>query len=312
MSKFIEVSRAFALVGAMGLGACAMEAPEDGEALEREDDAVALSEQQIRATPNVGWVARHGLSSAQYQSAFDAYVSQGYRLTDVSVFSPSIFFGAPGVPSFAGIWEKSAGPAWVARHGLTGSAYQQTFDALSSQGYRPVLVEGYDTLEGARYAAIWERSSGPAWVARHGLTSEQYQAEFTRLVRAGYRLVHVSGYTDAGRERYAAIWDRSPAAGPWVARHGMSAAQYQAEFNQWVSQGYKLVLVDGYGVGGTDRYAAIWEKSPSAPWVARHGLTPAQYQATFDDLVRQGYRLVLVSGYAVGSAPRYAAVWRKP
>src|SRR5262245_66587487 len=36
----------------------------------------------------------------------------------------------------------------------------------------------------------------------------------------------------------------------------------------------------------------------STAWVARHGLTSAQYQAEFDKLIGQGYRLVEVSGYA--------------
>ncbi|MEH2020860.1 MAG: hypothetical protein V7K74_25635, partial [Nostoc sp.] len=33
-----------------------------------------------------------------------------------------------------------------------------------------------------RYAAIWVKSGGPAWQARHGLTSAQYQATFDKLV----------------------------------------------------------------------------------------------------------------------------------
>jgi Bacterial tandem repeat domain 1 len=55
--------------------------------------------------------------------------------------------------------------------------------------------------------------------------------------------------------------------------------------------------VSGYGVNGKDYYAAIWDKSSSPAWVARHGMTSAQYQAEFDKYVGQGYRLVQVSGY---------------
>ncbi|AFY91960.1 hypothetical protein [Chamaesiphon minutus] len=147
-----------------------------------------------------------------------------------------------------------------------------------------------------RYAAIWNKSSSTAWVARHGLTSAQYQAEFDKYVAQGYRLVQVSGYGVNGQDRYAAIWDKSPSTA-WVARHGLTSAQYQAEFDKYVAQGYRLVQVSGYGVNGQDRYAAIWDKSPSTAWVARHGLTSAQYQAEFDKYVAQGYHLINVSGY---------------
>lgn len=47
-----------------------------------------------------------------------------------------------------------------------------------------------------------------------------------------------------------------------------------------------------------------------AQWQARHGLTPAQYQSTFDDLSKQGFRLKTVSGYVSGGE-RYAALWIK-
>src|SRR5580765_4100037 len=121
---------------------------------------------------------------------------------------------------------------------------------------------------------------GSAYVARHGLTSTQYQGQFDDLVKQGYRLREVSGYGVGNQALYAAIWDKSPSPA-WVARHGLRSAQYQTEFDAQVKAGYRLVQVCGYGVGNQAFYAAIWDKSPSPAWVARHGLTSAQYQAEF-------------------------------
>ena len=79
-----------------------------------------------------------------------------------------------------------------------------------------------------------------------------------------------------------------------------------------VAQGFKPVVVSGYSDGSGDRYAAIFRNVASAqPWQARHGLTPAQYQTTFNDLVGQGYRLELVDGYSAGGQDRIAAIWTK-
>ncbi|WP_392482999.1 hypothetical protein [Nostoc sp. C110] len=236
------------------------------------------------------WEARHGLTSAQYQATFDKLVGEGYRLVDVSGYEVN------GQSRYAAIWVKSGGPAWQSRHGLTSAQYQATFDKLVGEGYRLVHVSGYAVNGQDRYAAIWEKSDGPAWQARHGLTSAQYQATFDKLVGEGYRLVDVSGYGVNGQDRYAAIWVKS--GGPaWEARHGLTSAQYQATFDKLVGEGYRLVDVSGYDVNGQNRYAAIWEKSGGSAWQARHGLTSAQYQATFDKLVGEGYRLVDVSGY---------------
>jgi hypothetical protein len=79
----------------------------------------------------------------------------------------------------------------------------------------------------------------------------------------------------------------------------MTSQEYQQQFDTLVGQqGYHLKLVSGHKAGSQTNYAAIWEKSPSPAFVARHGLTSEEYQQAFDTLVgQQGYRLIWVDGY---------------
>ena len=234
----------------------------------------------------------HGLTSDQYQQAFDDLVGRGYRLMHVSGYTVG------GQDRYAAIWDQSAGPAFQARHGLTSDGYQKTFDELVGQGFRPTCVSGYSIGGDARYAAIFEASTGVGFAARHGLTSDQYQQAFDDLVGQGFRLTYVSGFTVAGTDRYAAIWEQS-AGPPFAARHGLTADQYQQTFNELVGQGFRLTHVSGYSVNGDARYAAIWEQSAGPAFAARHGLTADQYQQTFNELVGQGFRLVDVTGSAL-------------
>lgn len=250
---------------------------------------------------NPAWQARHGMSSSKYQSTFDSLINQGYRLVDVGGYEDG------GQARYAAIWEKSPSPAWAARHGLTAGQYQDAFDDYVSKGYRLVRVSGYGVGGTDYYAAIWEKDSGTTWIARHGLSSGDYQAAFDEYVAKGYRLTCVSGYDRGGQVRYAAIWKKSP--GPaWVARHGLTASEYQAAFDAYVAKGYRLVHVSGYPADGKARYAAIWEQRSGPAWVARHGLSSSGYQDAFDEWVYQGFRLLQVSGYSVDD-DRYAAVW---
>ena len=199
---------------------------------------------------------------------------------------------------------------WAARHGMTSSAYQAAFDDLVGQGYRLTHVSGYSVDGQARFAAIWEIKSGPAWAARHNMSASDYQSAFDEFAGQGYRLLDVSGYNVGGEDRYAAIWEQS--SGPvWQARHRMTASGYQAAFDELTGQGYRLVDVSGYSLNGEERYAAIWVQQSGLAWQARHGLTASAYQAAFDDLVGQGYRLIHVSGYEVNGEDRYAAIWEQ-
>ena len=211
---------------------------------------------------------------------------------------------------YAAVWDKSSGPAWQARHRMSASAYQSTFDTLLQQGYRLRMVSGYAPDGEDLYAALWEQASGPAWQAHHRMNAADYQHTFDQMVAQGYRLITVSGYAVGGQDMYAALWEKDSSVA-WQARHRLTAAQYQTTFDQLVAEGYRLTWVDCYTVAGEDLYAAIWQKSAGAAWQARHRMTPAQYQATFDQMLQQGYRPVCVSACNTGGQDLYAALWEK-
>lgn len=251
------------------------------------------------------WQARHGLTAAQYQETFDSLVFQGYRLIDVNGYSIN------GIDRYAAIWEQSPGPDWQARHGLTSSEHQALFTSLTAQGYRPVVVSGYETGGSARYASLWQIIDGAEWVARHGITPSQLQVEYDALTPQGYHPIDICGYNVGGQVYFAAIWDRSPIEA-WVARHGLTPEEYQSQFNFWVNQGYTLWRVSGYEAGGTDYYAAIWFKGPTITWRSRHGLTSTAYQTEFDAVLHRGFHPVKVNGYSLRGQERYAAIWHNP
>ena len=240
--------------------------------------------------PAANWVARHGLSSADYQKAFDDFAKQGYRLRSISGYNSG------GQDRYAAIWDKRAGPAWAARHGLSAADYQKTFDDLAKQGYRLRQVSGYTVGGKERFAAFWEQAGGPAWTARHNLTSAGYQKAFDDLIKQGYRLRWVSTYAVGGQDHYAAIWDKS-SGGAWQARHHMEEAAFRAHAATLAAQGYELVCASAAGVGGKDYYAALWEKTPVES-VAHHGMTSGTYQLKFEEFAADGFQPRFVCGYA--------------
>ena len=102
------------------------------------------------------------------------------------------------------------------------------------------IINGQD-----RYAAIWEKRSSPPWVARHGLTSTQYQQQFNELAAEGYRIAKVSGWRAGNEPHFAAIWEEVD--GPkWQARHQMLSDSYQEESDRLPTEGYRLRYVSGY------------------------------------------------------------------
>ncbi len=249
------------------------------------------------------WVARHGLSGGDYQAVFDQLVGIGYRPLTINA-------AGGNDASYAAIFEHRPGPGLVARHGITGQQYQAEFDNLVPQGFRPTVVSGAGVGGQVLYAAIFEQVGGGAMVARHGINGQQYQAVFDELVPQGFRPKFVNGATVGNDIVYATVFEQD--GGPaFIARHGMNAGQYQAAFDDAIAQGFRPVWVSGTGLGNEVIYAAIFEQRPGPALVARHGLNSADYQTTFDQLLGQGFRPVVVSGANAGGQLLYAAIWEQ-
>lgn len=251
------------------------------------------------------WVARHNLSAADYQAAFNQFTQQGLRPVCISGYSVG------GQDRFAAIWRKvSNSPAWEARHGLDANQYQTYFTDAVSRGFRPVQVSCYPSGNTVRYACIFEKqTSSPAWVSRHGLNATQYQEEFNKWTGQGYMPVDLGACTFNGQSVHTLIFEKRSNAPAWVARHGLNGSQYQQEFNKWTSQGYRLKKVVVYALNNQPAYAAIWEKSGSAAWQSNHGMNNRGYQDQFDRMFYSGYYPVWVSGGTVANSDVYAATW---
>ena len=243
-------------------------------------------------------VARHDMTSAEYQKIFSQLTKQGYRLREVDGYS----VGASA--KFAAIFDKKAGPAWVARHDMSSAKYQSEFTKHTRSGYRLAHVSGYAVAGKARYAALWEKKNGPAYIARHDMSSSTYQSEFNKHTKAGYRLTFVDAFQVGNKARFAAIWEKK-GGGAWVARHNMTSSAYQSAFNSYLRQGYRLTRVSTYREGGKQKYAAIWEKRGGRGWFGRHNMTSVAYQSAFDNAFYRGYALSSVSA----DAGRFAAIF---
>lgn len=137
------------------------------------------------------WGARHGLDSNGYQAFVNDSVAKGLRPRWVSCYNVG------GTVRYATWWEKAAGSAWEARHGLNPDAFQAFNLQMAAKGYRPRMISACNAGAGDVFAGIWEKDGGPATQVHVGLTSDTYQQRVDALVAQGWRVKHVHGYAGA-------------------------------------------------------------------------------------------------------------------
>lgn len=213
----------------------------------------------FRPADGTPWVARHGLSSADYQKAFDEWVEKGFRLKHVESYLSggsiryAAIFTKPTPPPFTGQ------TPFTAYHGRTADQHQKLFDDLTKDGWRPVNVSAVSVGGNRSYAALYEKRDVGSFFVKSFLTPAEYQTQFDANVQAGRKLVYLNAYTHQGGPRISAIWHQK-APPQWVARHGLTSGEYQTEFDKWLGQGFLTRAVTGYEQNGGHRFAAFWSK----------------------------------------------------
>ncbi|MFI1768272.1 serine hydrolase [Streptomyces sp. NPDC020800] len=101
---------------------------------------------------------------------------------------------------------------------------------------------------------------------------------------------------------------QSPFIQPWVARHDLTAEQYQAQFRRLDTENYRLLDVCGYQVGQEARFAAIWEQRAGPEQFTLHAIPLADYDKVFDEH-KDDFQLVRLNGYNIAGNVFFAAIW---
>jgi murein DD-endopeptidase MepM/ murein hydrolase activator NlpD len=247
-------------------------------------------------------IARHGVLDDCYQDLASGIMSAGYRPWFVD------FYEVAG-KTYVNPLYRSGGPTRAAFHGLTGTLYQQTFDEWKAKGYRPVQVESYLRGNEIRYAAIFERSSGPLFAAWHGANAGQHKKSYDDYKKLGYAPVSISVVSLGGQRSYTALMEKKDI-GTFEAEWQLSPAQYQKFLTDQEKKSRHLVYLNAYMHDGKPLFVAIVSSKASPKYVARHGMTSDAYQKEYDKWTGQGLRPVAVAGYASGSTHLFAALWR--
>jgi CubicO group peptidase (beta-lactamase class C family) len=255
--------------------------------------------------------AYHGVTAAQHQTNFNTFSAQGYRMISLSVY------GDPGNPLYAAVWIQRQGPAWVAVHGVDSAGYQSFFNTQTANGYAPVLVSATGTSSNAVFAAVFERGIAGAWTAQHGMISgpatHAGTFQYANATAAAARMLRsVAIYGTAADRRYAAVWHPNPGYVKWHPHPSDTAASYQANFNAETQlPGYRLA---GYrpayvAVSGDGTYCSVFKDDVVGQWVAKHGMTAAEYQSEFNQQVAAGYYPICTQGGGTTGAAIYAAIF---
>ena len=266
------------------------------------------------------WVGAHGLTASQYQAKYNEMTAQGF----IPVMLAAT--GARSSPTFAAVFERITAPVWLARHGLTDGP-EGTSGTLANANkwardnkciLKTLAIYGTGASD-RTYAGVWLPNPGAIkWQAHDMGDGAGYQKWFNGYTQVPMR----PSIVDAnGGHQFAALFT-DDTVGTWVSRHGMTGADYQAEFNRQTAAGLMPVIVQGSGTGSGIRYTAVFAATdqPIARQWSQTGTAATSYPGVHTVMknfmqkhgvragvlaVRKNGDLKLSSGYTWGE-PSYA------
>lgn len=190
------------------------------------------------------------------------------------------------------LWASSQRPAWyppgwaeILRFGVAEAGYQEAFDRATYAGYRADFVDVYEHA-GGRFFNVIFRPGDVAARTQHHMDSDEYQHAYDTNKADGYRLHNLTSYPRGAAVNYAAIWLKK-AGPPLRAYHGRSTEYHDEQVARNTRDGYHPLNVSVAAPALTPSYAALWSKSDVGGWRSRSALTPAAYQALWDEQTGQ-------------------------
>jgi CubicO group peptidase (beta-lactamase class C family) len=243
------------------------------------------------------------LSLADFVDRFNQLASQGYRMLWVQGVG-----NGGSAATFSGIWIRDGITNWYGFVNMDAAAYQDKFNSSAAQGYRPISVSGYQDSGNNRFGAVWLYDPGADYVGIHNTDGAGYQTFFNNNVANGYRAQVVDGYLAGTVDNYIAIMSKA-GSGAWVAAHGLTSAGYQTFFNNWAGQGYRVIDVSAYKVGGTTYFAAIMVNDGAFSSAARHDYLPSDLFNQAVSFAQTDQQPIVIESYDTGSTRNFAGVW---
>ncbi|KAL0574379.1 hypothetical protein V5O48_007580 [Marasmius crinis-equi] len=213
------------------------------------------------------------------------------RLFPLLFFVANRVLGLPAAnETFASNTEKRAVPNWQFYYGVDSATHQANFNNLTSQGYRMISLNSYDSPSSARYAAVWVARSGPDWQAIHGVNFSTFQAFFDQATAQGYVSTIVTATGPADSAIFSGVMEKIPMPG-WYLLCGLDQASFASQDQSARASRLILKSFREYGTPSDRRYCAIWHSNPTYDkWsLFSSPISAAGYQTVFNSETTKPY-----------------------
>jgi hypothetical protein len=148
-----------------------------------------------------------------------------------------------------------------------------------------------------------------SWESRTNQTYNELIEFSNEMIQRGFVPINIQGCNVFGEAKYTSIWQLPVETTQWSMSVGLTASQYQAEFDTKKND-YTPADIHAYTVDNEARFAIIWHKNTNVTWQTWSALNGSELSKMMKELDTKGYAIVDVNGYTVNGQIYYSALWK--
>ncbi len=213
---------------------------------------------------------------------------------------------------------------------------------MAKEGFRPLGGTAFRHGSSMKYASLWHRDGQPAGSLQFYSSREEFETRLVELLPkpstivsavaqagglsvpllAGWtaetrlktpeqqRPAQINGYPTGNGCGFAVLWEKDDGT-PYRVEHNLTAAEYQKLLQKAKIEGYRPISVSAYPHNGQLFFTTVLLRDdPKLEWHASpQGLTHAEFNSENDQMMKDSYKPVILSGYFHNNESRYLAVW---
>ncbi|MBK8978957.1 MAG: serine hydrolase [Planctomycetes bacterium] len=230
-----------------------------------------------------------------------ALKSAGYRLVSLDVA------GDLNDQHWSAVWEPANGLDWTGAFGMSASDFAGWRIARIFEGYRDEWITSSGAGSNVVYGGYMIRDGLQAFGAQD-VDEATLIANIETYEQQNYLLESVSVHGTAASPRYALVLVENPGNVSWGYRNNDTVSSFQTTFDAFVQTSHARPSIITQSEG--QRYLSVFRNDSIGSWVARHGMTKAGYESQVATLAQSGYSPYQIMVAGIGSAARYAALFR--
>ncbi|MBK7031103.1 MAG: hypothetical protein IPH45_18715 [Bacteroidales bacterium] len=201
-------------------------------------------------------MARHNMDGIGYQSEFDTWDKEGFRLMHINSYL------LKGKVRYAAIWIKDGGAKGLAYHGVSLAYHEEIFEKNWKAGWVPSQISCVYTSKTTYVSALWEKKNSGRVHAVPNMTLQQFKDAFKQYTeKEKFKLVYLDAYIRNGKPLLSGIWYKNaPSFNSWFEKFFQSDAEFQSNYTSSLDKGYLTRCIAGYHDGQVSRYEGVWSK----------------------------------------------------